>query len=210
MILLLKILKDMSTKTENLSIDKVLVNRIKSGDASAFAEMVSRYWDRIFARVMQLLKNRQDAEEVTQDAFVRAHRGLEKFRGDSSFSTWLFQIATNLAHNKYWYWWRRKRDASISFDQNISDEGAATLIDIIPAEGRDPYDDLLSREFVDRVGECMPLLSLKHKEILTLRIANDMSYDEIADKLNISIGTVKSRIARARNSLRNKLGSNAQ
>ena len=200
----------MSTKTENLSIDKVLVNRIKSGDASAFDEMVSRYWDRIFARVMQLLKNRQDAEEVTQDAFVRAHRGLEKFRGDSSFSTWLFQIATNLAHNKYWYWWRRKRDASISFDQNISDEGAATLIDIIPAEGRDPYDELLSREFVDRVGECMPLLSLKHKEILTLRIANDMSYDEIADKLSISIGTVKSRIARARNSLRNKLGSNAQ
>lgn len=210
MILLLKILKDMSTKTENISIDKVLVNRIKSGDASAFDEMVSRYWDRIFARVMQLLKNRQDAEEVTQDAFVRAHRGLEKFRGDSSFSTWLFQIATNLAHNKYWYWWRRKRDASISFDQNISDEGAATLIDIIPAEGRDPYDELLSREFVDRVGECMPLLSLKHKEILTLRIADDMSYDEIAHKLNISIGTVKSRIARARNSLRNKLGSNAQ
>ena len=200
----------MSTKTENISIDKVLVNRIKSGDASAFDEMVSRYWDRIFARVMQLLKNRQDAEEVTQDAFVRAHRGLEKFRGDSSFSTWLFQIATNLAHNKYWYWWRRKRDASISFDQNISDEGAATLIDIIPAEGRDPYDELLSREFVDRVGECMPLLSIKHKEILTLRIANDLSYDEIADKLNISIGTVKSRIARARNSLRIKLGSNAQ
>jgi RNA polymerase sigma-70 factor (ECF subfamily) len=210
MILLLKILKDMSTKTENLSIDKVLVNRIKSGDASAFDEMVSRYWDRIFARVMQLLKNRQDAEEVTQDAFVRALRGLQKFRGDSSFSTWLFQIATNLAHNKYWYWWRRKRDASISFDQNISDEGAATLIDIIPAEGRDPYDELLSSEFVDRVGECMPLLSLKHKEILTLRIADDMTYDEIANKLNISIGTVKSRIARARNSLRNKLGSNAQ
>lgn len=200
----------MSTKTENISIDKVLVNRIKSGDASAFDEMVSRYWDRIFARVMQLLKNRQDAEEVTQDAFVRAYRGLEKFRGDSSFSTWLFQIATNLAHNKYWYWWRRKRDASISFNQNISDEGAATLIDIIPAEGRDPYDELLSREFVDRVGECMPLLSLKHTEILTLRIADDLSYDEIADKLNISIGTVKSRIARARNSLRNKLGSNAQ
>jgi len=200
----------MSTKTENLSIDKVLVNRIKSGDASAFDEMVSRYWDRIFARVMQLLKNRQDAEEVTQDAFVRALRGLQKFRGDSSFSTWLFQIATNLAHNKYWYWWRRKRDASISFDQNISDEGAATLIDIIPAEGRDPYDELLSSEFVDRVGECMPLLSLKHKEILTLRIADDMTYDEIANKLNISIGTVKSRIARARNSLRNKLGSNAQ
>ena len=208
--LLLKTLKDMSSKTQNITIDKVLVDRIKGGDSSAFDEMVSRYWDRIFARVLQLLKNRQDAEEVTQDAFVRAHRGLDKFRGDSSFSTWLFQIATNLAHNKYWYWWRRKRDASISFDQKISDEGNGTLIDIIPAEVRDPYDEMLTREFVDRVGECMPLLSSRHKEILILRIANDMSYDEIADKLNINIGTVKSRIARARNSLRKKLGSNVQ
>ncbi len=173
----------MSSKIQNVSIDKVLVERIKDGDSTAFDEMVSRYWDRIYARVLQLLRNRQDAEEVTQDAFVRAHRGLENFRGDSSFSTWLFQIATNLAHNKYWYWWRRKRDASISFDQNFSDEGDVTLIDIIPAEGQDPYDETVTREFVERVGDCMPLLSEKHKEILTLRIVNDLTYDEISDKL---------------------------
>jgi RNA polymerase sigma-70 factor (ECF subfamily) len=66
--------------------------------------------------VHQLLRNHQDAEEVTQDAFIRAHRGLANFRGDSAFSTWLYQIATNLARNRYWYWWRRKRDHSVSLD----------------------------------------------------------------------------------------------
>ena len=108
----------MSTKAQEVALDKVAVARFKAGDEAAFEEMVSRYWDRIYAMVLQLLRNSQDAEEVTQDAFIRAHRGLEKFRGDSSFSTWLYQIATNLARNRYWYWWRRKRDKSVSFDMN--------------------------------------------------------------------------------------------
>ena len=125
-------------KAEEIALDKVLVARFKEGDQTAFDEMVHRYWDRIYSRVLQLLKNRQDAEEVTQDAFFRAHKGLENFRGDSSFSTWLFQIATNLAHNKYWYWWRRKRNASFSLDQSIGQEGDATLVDILPADGEDP------------------------------------------------------------------------
>ena len=79
-------------------IDASLIERIRQGDMAAYEDMVSRYWDRIFARVYSLLKNKQDAEEVTQDAFIRAHRGLDKFRGDAAFSTWLYQIATNLAH----------------------------------------------------------------------------------------------------------------
>ncbi len=197
----------MALKAKEIALDKMLVARFKSGDQAAFDDIVSRYWDRIFSRVLQMLKNRQDAEEVTQDAFVRAHRGLENFRGDSSFSTWLFQIATNLAHNKYWYWWCRKRDASFSLDQNISREGSVTLVDILPAEGEDPGQTASTQELVDRVSECMPLLNEKHYEILTLRIVQNMTYDEIAQRLEISIGTVKSRIARARESLREKIGS---
>ncbi len=197
----------MATKTQEVAIDKVLVDRFRKGDEAAFEEMVIRYRDRIFARVFQLLKNRQDAEEVTQDAFMRAHKGLENFRGDSSFSTWLFQIATNLAHNKYWYWWRRKRDQSISLGQTLTDDGDSTLIDVIPAEGEDPSQEAITQELVDRVAECMDYLSPKHKEILTLRNVKNMSYEEIADHLEISVGTVKSRIARARESLREKLGS---
>lgn len=203
--------KSMSpSRTAEIAMDKVLVERFRGGDESAYEEIVLRYRDRIFNRVLQLLKNREDAEEVTQDAFVRAHRGLDKFRGDSSFSTWLFQIATNLAHNKYWYWWRRKRGSSISLEQNLTEDGDASLLDILPAEGEDPAESSVTQELVDRVAECMPELNEKHREILILRNVRNLSYEEIADQLGISVGTVKSRIARARESLRTRLGKEFQ
>ena len=196
----------MSTKAQEVALDQVLVDRFKSGDQAAFDEMVGRYWDRIYAMVNQLLRNSQDAEEVTQDAFIRAHRGLVNFRGDSAFSTWLYQIATNLARNRYWYWWRRKRDKSVSFDAPVSSENSTTLADLIPAEVETPDDITVTQEFIARIAKGMERLSAKHREILTLRNIKNMSYEEIAAILNISVGTVKSRIARARESLRSKLG----
>ena len=196
----------MSTKAQEVALDKALVARFKEGDESAFEEMVSRYWDRIYAMVLKLLRNSQDAEEVTQDAFIRAHRGLENFRGDSSFSTWLYQIATNLARNRYWYWWRRKRDKSVSFDQPIGAESTTTLAEVFPADVASPEDITITNEFKERVSAAMELLNEKHREALVLRNIKNLSYEEIADELQISIGTVKSRIARARESLREKLG----
>jgi RNA polymerase sigma-70 factor (ECF subfamily) len=196
----------MSSKAQEVALDHALVNRFKNGDQAAFDEMVSRYWDRIYSMVHQLLRNQQDAEEVTQDAFIRAHRGLVNFRGDSAFSTWLYQIATNLARNRYWYWWRRKRDKSVSFDAPVGAENDMTLADIIPAEVETPDDITVTAEFVSRIGKGMEKLSSKHREILTLRNVKNLSYEEIAEILNISVGTVKSRIARARDSLKAKLG----
>ncbi len=187
-------------------MDRILVDRFKNGDAAAFDEMVARYWTRIYSMVNQLLRNPQDAEEVTQDAFIRAHRGLENFRGDSAFSTWLYQIATNLARNRYWYWWRRKRDKSVSIDAPLGGDGDATLADIIPAEVETPDDIAVTQEFVARIARGMERLGAKHREILILRNVKNLSYEEIADILGISIGTVKSRIARARESLRAKMG----
>jgi len=188
----------MTLKAQEVAIDRLLVDRFKSGDQSAFNEMVSRYWDRIYAMVNQLLRNTQDAEEVTQDAFIRAHRGLGNFRGDSSFSTWLYQIATNLARNRYWYWWRRRRDRSVSFDQPLTADSQMTLAEVFPAEAETPQDATITQEFVDRIAECMQMLNEKHREILILRNAQNHSYEEIASILKISVGTVKSRIARAR------------
>ncbi|MEN9635734.1 MAG: hypothetical protein RL077_4138 [Verrucomicrobiota bacterium] len=196
----------MTAKTEEVAFDRLLVARFKDGDQAAFDEMVSRYWDRIYAMVHQLLRNPQDAEEVTQDAFIRAHRGLVNFRGDSAFSTWLYQIATNLARNRYWYWWRRKRDKSVSFDAPLGAENNLTLADIIPAEVQSPDDITVTQELVARIARGMDQLSAKHREILVLRNVKNMSYDEIAGILDLSVGTVKSRIARARDSLRSKLG----
>jgi RNA polymerase sigma-70 factor (ECF subfamily) len=189
-----------------VALDQLLVDRFRKGDGAAFEEIVGRYWNRIFSMVNQLLRNPQDAEEVTQDAFIRAHRGLASFRGDAAFSTWLYQIATNLARNRYWYWWRRKRDQSVSIDAPVGPGNDTTLADIIPAEVETPDDITVTAEFVDRIGHGMERLRARHREILILRNVRNLSYEEIAGILGISIGTVKSRIARARESLRKKMG----
>ena len=186
--------------------EQLLIKRIKDGDLSAYDTMVSRYWDRIYARVIQLLNNAQDAEEVTQDAFIRAQRGLDSFRGDASFGTWLYQIATNLARNRYWYWFRRKRDQSFSIDQPLSADSDITLEDFMPSEQENPSQAAITQEFVDRVAVCMDELSEQHKEVLVLRNIENMSYDAIADRLGLSVGTIKSRIARGRDRLRDLMG----
>ena len=196
----------MIAKTDTIDADELLIERIKAGDMAAYNVMVIRHYDRIFSRVLQLLNNKQDAEEVTQDAFIRAHRGLENFRGEASFSTWLYQIATNLAHNRYWYWFRRKRDQSISLDQPQCDDGSLTLENVMPCADENPAEAVVTQEFVDRVSACMQYLNEKHKEVLILRNVKNLTYDEIAQLLEISVGTVKSRIARARESLRGLLG----
>ena len=196
----------MISETDTIDADELLIERIKAGDMAAYNVMVIRHYDRIFSRVLQLLNNKQDAEEVTQDAFIRAHRGLENFRGDASFSTWLYQIATNLAHNRYWYWFRRKRDQSISLDQPQCEDGSLTLENVMPCADENPAEAVVTQEFVDRVSACMQYLNVKHKEVLILRNVKNLTYDEIAQQLEISVGTVKSRIARARESLRGLLG----
>src|SRR3954471_5568485 len=167
----------MSAKAQEVALDRLLVDRFKAGDQAAFNEMVTRYWDRIFSMVHQLLRNQQDAEEVTQDAFIRAHRGLVNFRGDSAFSTWLYQIATNLARNRYWYWWRRKRDKSVSFDAPIGADNDLTLSDLIPADIESPDDIAVTQELVSRIGLGMDRISVKHREILILRNVKNLSYE---------------------------------
>jgi RNA polymerase sigma-70 factor (ECF subfamily) len=196
----------MSTKAQEVALDRLLVDRFKNGDEAAFNEMVSRYWDRIYGMVHQLLRNQQDAEEVTQDAFIRAHRGLVNFRGDAAFSTWLYQIATNLARNRYWYWWRRKRDKTVSFDQPVSDDNSTPLSEVFATEMETPGDITVTQELVDHIAVGMEKISAKHREILILRNIKNMAYEEIAEVLGISVGTVKSRIARARESLRDVIG----
>ena len=200
----------MSARAQEVALDRILVDRFRNGDAAAFEEMVNRHWDRIYAMVHQLLRNPQDAEEVTQDAFIRAHRGLANFRGDSAFSTWLYQIATNLARNRYWYWWRRKRDHTVSFDQPVGEDNTTTFSEVFAGDTESPGDLTVTQELVDRIAVGMEKLSARHREILILRNVKNLSYEEIAVILGISVGTVKSRIARARDSLRELIGKDDQ
>ena len=197
------------SSAELLAADQLLLQRFRQGDNRAFDDIVHRYYEPIFRRVFGLLKNHEDAEEVTQDTFLRARRGLEAFRGDAAFSTWLYQIATNLAHNRYWFWWRRGRHAAVSLDASISPEAGMTLAEVLPDEEPDPGKLAVTQELVERVEAAMGQLSPAHREILTLRNVRDLAYEEIAALLNLSLGTVKSRIARAREALKQVLGDQA-
>ena len=198
-----------SIMTKDLTADKLLLERFRQCDARAFDDIVHRYREPIFRRVFGMLKNHEDAEEVTQDTFLRARRGLDAFRGDAAFSTWLYQIATNLAHNRYWFWWRRGRHAAVSLDAAVSHEADVTLAEMLPDEEPDPGAKAVTHELVERVEAAMACLSPAHREILTLRNVRDLSYEEIAALLDLSLGTVKSRIARAREALKQVLSEQA-
>ncbi|MBL9186202.1 MAG: sigma-70 family RNA polymerase sigma factor [Opitutaceae bacterium] len=186
--------------------DRELVRRFKAeGDKAAFAEIMERYRERMFSVAFGVLKSNADAEEIAQDVFIRAHRGLANFRGDSSLGTWLHQIALNLARNRYWYHHRRRRHLTRSLDCAFSADIPSSLSDLIASDEAGPVREALVNEFSSMVTTCMGQLSGHAREILTLRNSLNRSYEEIAKELGIGIGTVKSRIARARKNLRARL-----
>jgi RNA polymerase sigma-70 factor (ECF subfamily) len=185
--------------------DADLVRRFNGGDESAFLEIMSRHRSRIFAAAIGLLHNHADAEEITQDTFVRAHRALARFRGDSSLATWLHRIAVNLARNRYWYFFRRCRQATLSLDAAMGDGAESRFSDLLSAADPDPSQENSRSEFIGAVEASMEKLEPSHRQILTMRSVLDQSYEEIAAALGINVGTVKSRIARARESLRKRL-----
>jgi RNA polymerase sigma-70 factor (ECF subfamily) len=185
--------------------DAVLVGRFKAGDSAAFVEIVSRYRDKMFHVAFGVLRNRADAEEIAQDTFIRAHRGLARFRGDSALATWLHRIALNLSRNRYWYNFRRRQHAMRSFDSAFSDDNQSTLATLIASDAPSPARETEATEFSALVTGCMEQLGPGHREILTQRNVMNCPYDEIARTFGISIGTVKSRIARARARLRGLL-----
>ncbi len=185
--------------------DKSFLLRLKSGDESAFGEMVRTNWDRIYGRANSLLSNHQDAEEVAQDTFVRARNSILKFRGECSISTWLYHIATNLARNKHWYWWRRKRGCSVSFEAPVSEDSSMSLSEVISNSDPIPCDQIASEEFMSLRPKAMEMLPQKYSEVIRLRNELNLSYEEIAQHMGISVGTVKSRLSRARDYLRLEL-----
>jgi RNA polymerase sigma-70 factor (ECF subfamily) len=202
-----------STPSENAArdaaYDEKLVRRFRAGEESAFTEIMERYHARIFGLANNLLRNVPDAEEITQDTFIRAHRALADFRGDSSLATWLYRIALNLSRNRYWYFFRRRRQDSISLEMQINEETGGAFSDLIAATEHTPVQEVVTQEFTELIAACMQRLESRHREILTMRNVLHLPYDEIAVALGINVGTVKSRIARARESLRKLLAESA-
>jgi RNA polymerase sigma-70 factor (ECF subfamily) len=190
-----------ASRQEALHDDK-LVSRFNAGDEKAFVEIIARYSAKMFSVAFTRLRNRGDAEEIAQDTFIRAHRGLATFRGDSSLATWLHRITVNLASNRYWYFFRRRRHMTQSLDRPLSDDSSATFIEVVSSGAPSPVRESTLQEFSALVAKCMEQLTPAYREILSRRNTLNCSYDEIATALGINVGTVKSRIARARGCLR--------
>jgi RNA polymerase sigma-70 factor (ECF subfamily) len=190
--------------TDEAESDNELVARCQTGDERAFAELVQRHQPRAFNVAFQLLRNHEDAVEVTQDAFVRVYRNLPGFRGDCAFTTWLHQIVVNLAHNKHRWWFRRGRGLTDSLDERLAtDDGAIDRQ--VASGGATPDAEAAQAEFLTRLDRAMGLLSPKYRTALVLRNVENLSYEEIAVVLRCSVGAVKSRILRAREALREEL-----
>lgn len=172
-----------------------LIERALEGDREAFGQLVYRYQDRLYASMIQITGSSDDAEDVVQDAFVRAFVKLHTFQQNSQFFTWLYRIAFNSALTN-----KRKQKNDLSIDQT-RESGGPEPVDSIGG----PDEGMLQDERVQSVRKALKLLSEDHREILVLREMEECAYEDIAQILDISIGTVRSRLSRARTALRNVL-----
>lgn len=183
--------------------DEALVARAAAGDVLAFEELMRRYQDRVHNFALRWTGNPADAEEVTQEAFLKAFRAMPRFRGDAKFSTWLFQIAKNACINLFHRGRRHMEHRRVSLQEHMDDEEVVPL-QIETAED-DPQEAVLGREFAEVAAAAIAALDPHYRDALVLRDVEGMDYADIAAILEVPVGTVKSRIHRARSELQRRL-----
>ncbi len=178
------------------SIDLELVQRVQSGDKSAFDLLVRKYQSKIAKLVSRYVHNQAEVEDVTQEAFIKAYRGLANFRGDSAFYTWMYRIAINTAKNYLVAASRKTPDIGVDAQEAEQYEGASWL-----KEYGTPENLVLAGEIEQTVVETIENLPKELKTAITLRELEGLSYEEIAEIMECPIGTVRSRIFRAREAI---------
>lgn len=181
--------------------DSSIVREVQDGRKEAFATLVDRHKERVYATLMRLTGNPQVAEELAQDAFVRAYLGLSKFRGESRFGTWLIQIAVHLARD---YVRQRQRDRFVSLDALLERNGDTAE----PADTRsyyDPLSEISEREMSERFTRALEELPPNYREVFVLYHLQNMSYEDISAVTGDSIGSLKVRAHRARKLIKEAL-----
>ncbi len=179
----------------DLSDERELITLALSGNSDAFGVLVARFQDRLYTTMLNVVGNAEEAEDVVQESFIQAYIKLDTFQMQSQFFTWLYRIAFNNALSR-----RRRNRNQLSLDQSREATGNEPL-DV--AGG--PETNMVRNDNVRLVQEAMAKLSEDHRAILILREMQDMAYEDIAEILDISIGTVRSRLNRARSHLRELL-----
>jgi RNA polymerase sigma-70 factor (ECF subfamily) len=180
-----------------------LVKRCQAGDTEAFDELVTRYRTRIFAMIYNMVHNEQDAWDLAQDSFVKAWKSIGRFRGRSSFYTWVYRIVMNVTID----WLRKKqiKGAGVEFDDSIQLRDINPASKTLPKADALPYERMERTEIRTRIDNAIAQLSPEHRAVILMKETEGMQYHEIAESLGCSIGTVMSRLFYARKKLQNLL-----
>jgi RNA polymerase sigma-70 factor (ECF subfamily) len=187
------------------SADHQFIERLKLGDAAAFERLVYERSGEIYGLLFRLTENPEEARDLTQETFLRAFQSISHFRGESDLRTWIYRIAINQARNRWRWWRRRKREVTVSLDSS-DDSQRLPLADTLKCEAMPtPEQSTLAHEREGALRAALKGLRRVYREAVVLRDIEGMAYEEIATALDISIGTVKSRLARGRQELRRKL-----
>ena len=183
------------------------IERLKSGDETAFDQLVAERTGDVFALLFRLTDDPEEARDLTQETFLRTFQNIGRFRGDADLKTWIYRIAVNQARNR-WRWWRRRRkDVTVSLDASDSRSEETLGSRLRDRSSANPEQETLAHERETALRVALSSLSRSYRETVILRDIEGLSYEEIAGTLEISVGTVKSRLARGRNELRVRLGS---
>ncbi len=190
------------TPEEAKAADRKVIEAIRAGDTGAYRELVERYQGRVFAMVCGMVRDREEARDITQESFVKAYRNLDRFRLDSSFYTWLYRIAMNCAIDLLR---RRKVRRHSEFNEEIGQKDSAGMMDDSHSK-MNPGKDLERKRLRKKIFAALDELSEDHRQILVLREIEGLSYEEIAETMEIPEGTVMSRLFYARRKMQSLLG----
>lgn len=181
--------------------DLELVALAKKGDQVAFGKLMSRYRDSIFFMVLKMVHNRDDAEDLTLEAFGKAFNSITNYSADFAFSTWLFKIATNNCIDFI----RKKRLLTTSLDQTTSTEDGEITPIAVRDSASNPEEAMVKEQRAAKIRAAIEQLSPKYRSLIELRYLDELSYEEIAEKLDLPLGTVKAQLFRAKDMLYNIL-----
>jgi len=187
--------------SEVASGEAALIQRCAAGEEVACAELVAGHERMVYTLALNLLGDRDEALDLSQEVFLRVFRTLHGFRGQSSLKTWIYRIVINQARNRQRFWRRRRRADQVSLDQHVAEHGDLTH----PGDGMSPDRALARKELATRLWNALNDLPFDQRTVVVLREIDGLSYDEIAFSLSVAVGTVKSRLTRARQALRHQL-----
>ena len=189
--------------------ESAMVAELKAGNEEAYAWLIARYHKPLYSLIYRLLDDPGDAPDITQEVFLKVFRGIKHFNGQSSLKTWLYRIALHEASNRRRWWFRHKvQETSIepgAGDSEDFDNAASIARDSLVDEGATPLELLMNTEVRSQVELALKELSEPYRSTIILRDIEELSYEQIAEVMGISLGTVKSRIVRGREALRRQL-----